>query len=283
MFLTPQQYFAARRLSPRKRFGQHFLAQAATAQRIVDSAHLLPDDVVVEVGPGLGALTRFLLPKVRRLHLVEIDRDLCDYLAEAIGPTQPHVTIHPLDVLEFDFRRLAEEDDCRLAVIGNLPYNISSPLLFHLLESRSSIRTLVAMVQREVGMRWTAAPGSRDYGVLSVLLGVLAQARRLFDVGPRQFYPHPKVDSVVVSIQFESPWPEPHPSFEWLRSLLNAAFQKRRKTLSNGLRGFAGADGVLLHSCFSEANIDGSRRAETLSPEEVIRLSNAMESRLRSG
>lgn len=283
MFLTPQQYFAARRLSPRKRFGQHFLAQGATAERIVESARLSPDDVVVEVGPGLGALTRFLVPQVHRLHLVEIDRDLCDYLTEAMGPGRPHVTIHQRDVLDFDFRELAEREDRRLVVIGNLPYNISSPLLFHLLESRSAIRSLVAMVQKEVGMRWTAAPGCRDYGVLSVLLGVFAQARRLFDVGPGQFYPHPKVDSVVVSIQFESPWPEPLPSFDWVRSLLNTAFQKRRKTLNNGLKGFAGADGNLVQSCLLHANIDGSRRPETLSPEEFIRLSHALESRLRSG
>ena len=283
MFLTPQQYFAARRLSPRKRFGQHFLSQAATAERIVESARLSSDDVVVEVGPGLGALTRFLLPRVHRLHLVEIDRDLCEYLAEAIGPTQPHVTIHPRDVLGFDFHRLAEEEDRRLVVIGNLPYNISSPLLFHLLESRSVIHSLVAMVQKEVGMRWTAAPASRDYGVLPVLLGVFAQAHRLFDVGPGQFYPHPKVDSVVVSIRFESPWRDPLPSFDRLRGLLNAAFQKRRKTLKNSLKGFSGIDESLLQSCFSRARIDGSRRPETLSAEEFIRLSHALESRVGLG
>lgn len=282
MFLTPREYFTARRLSPRKRYGQHFLAQHATAERIVDSAHLSPDDIVVEVGPGLGALTRFLLHKVRRLHLVEIDRDLCDHLAEALGGTHPHVTVHPQDVLDFDFQGLAEREDRRLVVIGNLPYNISSPLLFRLLESRSAVHRVVAMVQKEVGTRWTAAPGSRDYGVLSVLLAVFAQPRRLFDVAPGQFYPPPKVDSVVVSIRFESPWPEPLPSFEGMRCLLNAVFQKRRKTLSNGLKGWAGIQGNMLQSCLAEAGIDGARRPETLSPEEFIRLSRALESRLRS-
>ncbi len=280
MFLTPQEYFATRRLSPRKRFGQHFLAQASTAERIVDAARLSADDVLVEVGPGLGALTRFLIQRVRRLHLVEIDRDLCDYLAEVLGSARPQVTIHSQDVLRFDFRALAERERQRLVVIGNLPYNISSPLMFHLLESRPAVHKVVAMVQKEVGIRWTAAPGSRDYGVLSVLLSVFTQPRLLFEVKAGQFHPRPRVDSVVVSIRFESTRPEPLPPLDRMRSLLNAAFQKRRKTLNNGLKGFDGADGDLLRSCFLEAGIDGSRRPETLSPEEFIRLSHALDSRL---
>ncbi len=280
MFLTPQQYYAVHRFRPRKRFGQHFLAQPATAERIVEAARLMPDDIAVEVGPGLGALTRFILPKVRRLHLVEIDRDLCGYIQEAVGSSQPHLTIHQQDVLDFDFRGLKEQEGRPLVVIGNLPYNISSPLMFKLLESRSAIRTLVAMVQKEVGLRWIASPGSKDYGVLSVLLGVYAQCRRLFEVGPGQFYPPPKVDSLVVSVRFESPWPERLPSFELMRGLLNAAFQKRRKTLNNSLKGFGGAGGEILQSCFLRTGIDGSRRPETLSPEEHIRLTLELESRL---
>ena len=277
MFLTPHQYFAAHRVSPRKRFGQHFLAQPATAERIVESARLSPDDVAVEVGPGLGALTRFILPKVHRLHLVEIDRDLGDYLEGALGSSNPHVTVHRMDILDFDFRALEAREGRRLVVIGNLPYNISSPLMFHLLESRSAIRGLVAMVQKEVGLRWIAAPGSKDYGVLSVLLGVYAQSRRLFEVGPGQFYPPPRVDSLVVAVRLESPWPEPLPAFEFMRSLLNAAFQKRRKTLNNSLKGFAGTGTDHLQSCLLRAEIDGSRRPEILSPEEFIRLARELE------
>jgi 16S rRNA (adenine1518-N6/adenine1519-N6)-dimethyltransferase len=283
MFLTPREYFTAHRVSPRKRFGQHFLAQPATAERIVEAAGLVPDDVVVEVGPGLGALTRFILPKVRRFHLVEIDRDLCDYLQGAMGSSHPHVTIHRQDILDFDFMALQAQESRPLAVIGNLPYNISSPLMFHLLDSRSAIHNLVAMVQKEVGLRWIAAPGSRDYGVLSVLLGVYAQPRRLFEVGPGQFYPPPKVESLVVSIRFESPWREPLPSFDFMRSLLNAAFQKRRKTLNNGLKGFRGVSGDVLQSCFLRAEIDGSRRPETLSPGEFIRLTRELQWRFSPG
>ncbi len=283
MFLTPREYFAAHRLSPRKRFGQHFLAQPATAERIVEAARLTPDDVVVEVGPGLGALTRFILPKVRRFHLVEIDRDLCDYLEGAIGASHPCVTVHRQDILDFDFRALEAQESRPLVVIGNLPYNISSPLMFHMLESRTAIQNLVAMVQKEVGLRWIATPGTKEYGVLSVLLGVYAQPRRLFEVGPGQFYPPPKVESLVVSIELASPWPEPLPSFDFMRGLLNAAFQKRRKTLNNSLKGFAGVGVDLLQSCFLRAEIDGSRRPEALSPREFIRLAHELERRLPPG
>jgi 16S rRNA (adenine1518-N6/adenine1519-N6)-dimethyltransferase len=280
MFLTPREYFAGHRLSPRKRFGQHFLAQPATAARIVEAARLRPDDVVVEVGPGLGALTRFILPKVSRLHLVEIDRDLCDNLKGAIGVSHPHVTIHRQDILDFDFGALEAQENRPLVVIGNLPYNISSPLMFRMLECRTAIHTLVAMVQKEVGLRWIAAPGSKDYGVLSVLLGVYAQPRWLFEVSPGQFYPPPRVDSLVVSIRFESPWPEPLPSFDFMRSLVSTAFQKRRKTLNNSLKGFGGAGSDVLQSCFLRAGIDGRRRPETLSPEELIHLTQELESQL---
>jgi 16S rRNA (adenine1518-N6/adenine1519-N6)-dimethyltransferase len=193
------------------------------------------------------------------------------------------VTVHRQDILDFDFRALEAQESRPLVVIGNLPYNISSPLMFHMLESRTAIHNLVAMVQKEVGLRWIAAPGTKDYGVLSVLLGVYAQPRRLFEVGPGQFYPPPKVESLVVSIELASPWPEPLPSFDFMRGLLNAAFQKRRKTLNNSLKGFGGGGAGILQSCFLRAEIEGSRRPETLSPEEFIRLAHELERRLPLG
>jgi 16S rRNA (adenine1518-N6/adenine1519-N6)-dimethyltransferase len=280
MFLTPQQYFASRVERPRKRFGQHFLAQPRTAERIVEASNLSPHDVVVEVGPGLGALTRFILPQVGRVHLVEIDRDLCAYLKEALGDSSPHASILQKDILDFDFQALGASEGQRLVVLGNLPYNISSPLMFRMLESRSVIQRVVAMVQKEVGVRWTAAPGGKDYGVLSVLLGVYARSRRLFEVGPGQFYPPPRVDSMVVSVDFESPWADPVPPFRLMRGLLNTAFQKRRKTLNNSLKSFGGVSVEVLQSCFAAAGIAGSRRPESLSPEEFIRLALEVESRL---
>ncbi|MGV8074290.1 MAG: 16S rRNA (adenine(1518)-N(6)/adenine(1519)-N(6))-dimethyltransferase RsmA [Syntrophobacteraceae bacterium] len=270
-FITPRHYFNFHGTRPRKRFGQHFLSQPNTAERIVRSAELEPSDVVVEVGPGLGALTQFILPSVRRLHLVELDRDLAEYLQENIPPSECRVFIHQQDILTFDIEDLSEAEGQRLVVLGNLPYNISSPLVFHLLESLSAVKRSVFMVQREVGERFAAVPGTKEYGVLSVLLGIYARVSRLFLVGPQQFYPPPNVDSLVLSIEFPEAPPADAPSFEFLRNLVNIAFQQRRKMLRNSLSVLAGKNTAALDEAFSESGIDPKRRPESLSPEEFLR------------
>ncbi len=202
MILTPQAYFRLHGGQPRKRFGQHFLTQPAVARRIVASADLRETDVVVEVGPGLGALTQFIAEQVTHLHLVELDRDLAGYLTEAFASSAGLVELHCQDVLTFDFAGLAQHSGERLVLLGNLPYNISSPLLFRLLEQGRALRRALFMLQREVGERLTALPGGKDYGVLSVLVGVYASVTPLFQVGPKQFYPPPQVDSLVVRLDF---------------------------------------------------------------------------------
>jgi 16S rRNA (adenine1518-N6/adenine1519-N6)-dimethyltransferase len=185
--LTPQQYFRLHGGKPRKRFGQHFLAQSATAGRIVQCAELDASDVVVEVGPGLGALTQFILARVECLHLVELDRDLAAHLGASLGSAECQLHVHQQDILTFDFMALSQLVGRRLVILGNLPYNISSPLVFHLLGAASAIKRAVFMVQKEVGERLAAAPGSKNYGVLSVLLPAYAQVTPLFSVGPSQF------------------------------------------------------------------------------------------------
>jgi 16S rRNA (adenine1518-N6/adenine1519-N6)-dimethyltransferase len=275
MFVSPQEYFRGRGMSPRKRFGQHFLIQPKTAERIVESAELNPSDAVVEVGPGLGALTRFILPRVRRLHLVELDRDLAAFLEGNLPSADCRVSIYQQDILEVDLCALEPEWE-RLVVLGNLPYNISSPLVFRLLESRCCIRRAVFMVQREVGERLTAGPGGRDYGVLSVLLGVYTRVQALFIVGPGQFYPPPAVDSLVVLIDFNNDRFSGGPSFAFLRKLVNTCFQQRRKTLSNSLKGLAGANATLLQEALLASGIDPQRRPETLSAEEFVCLAKAL-------
>jgi 16S rRNA (adenine1518-N6/adenine1519-N6)-dimethyltransferase len=276
MFISPHQYFRLQESRPRKRFGQNFLAQPATAERIVECAGIAPDDVAVEIGPGLGALTQFILTKARRLHLIEIDRDLAAYL-EANAPAGPcEIRMHPQDVMRFDFRSLAEEEGQRLILLGNLPYNISSPLLFHLVEALPAIRRGVFMVQKEVGERFAAPPGGKEYGVLSVLLGVCAHAELLFDVGPAQFYPAPKVDSTVLRIDFAEALPPGAPDLSFLRKIVNTAFQQRRKTLRNSLKALGGVELALLDRAFSELGIDPGRRPETLSPEEFMNLAKLL-------
>ena len=281
MFLTPQHYFRLNESKPRKRFGQHFLAQSRTAERIVESAELEESDVVVEVGPGLGALTQFILPKVRRLDLVELDRDLATYLEASISAVPCRVLVHQQDVLEFDFAMLSREEGQPLSVLGNLPYNITSPLIFFLLESRAWLKRAVFMVQKEVGQRLAASPGTKEYGVLSVLLGACTQVLPLFEVGPGQFYPPPKVDSLVLRIDFDRGPSLDTSSFNWLRRVVNATFQQRRKTLQNSLKGLVGKNRELLEKGFQKSGIDPLRRPETLSSEEFLRLAESLRMELR--
>jgi 16S rRNA (adenine1518-N6/adenine1519-N6)-dimethyltransferase len=273
-FLTPSQYFHEAKSRPRKRFGQHFLAQQATAERIVESAELSSSDTAVEIGPGLGALTRFILPKASMLHLIEVDREMTEYLRERI-PEAAHAIIHEQDVLSFDFAGLGIMDGKPLVLLGNLPYNITSPLLFHLLDSFPAIGRAVFMMQKEVGARLAASPGTKDYGVLTVLLGIYGQVRTLFTVGPRQFYPPPKVDSIVLRIDFAAMAPE-GPSFGFLRKFVSKAFQQRRKTLGNSLKGVFGLSSGALHEAFEKAGIDPGRRPETLTPAEFHTLATSV-------
>ncbi len=266
-FLSPGEYFHQMKSRPRKRFGQHFLAQPGTALRIVQSAELSHTDAVVEIGPGLGALTRFILPQVEKLHLVELDKNIVEYLRERTSAE--NAFIHQQDALSFDFGNLVGTLRKRLTVLGNLPYNISSPLIFHLLESFPAIERAVFMVQKEVGMRFAAVPGTKDYGVLTVLLGIYGKVRILFTVGPNQFYPPPKVDSVVLRIDFGKERPE-GVEFDFLRKLVSKSFQQRRKTLGNSLAGVFGLSSAALGQAFQQALIDPKRRPETLSAQEFL-------------
>lgn len=274
--LTPQQYFRQHDLKPRKRFGQHFLVHSPIAERIVASADLEPTDTVVEVGPGLGALTRFIFQKVERLDLVELDRDLAAYLEENVPLSACKVFVHPQDVLTFDFQALSHSESRRLIVLGNLPYNISSPLVFHLLEAVWAVKRAVFMVQKEVGERLAAIPGTKDYGVLSVLLGACAEVTPLFTVGPRQFYPPPKVDSMVLRIDFNELAHLDEILFHRLRKVVNVAFQQRRKTLQNSLKPLVGQDRDVLKRVFAAMDLDPMRRPETLSSEDFLNLARAL-------
>lgn len=271
MFLTPQDYFSRCGARPRKRLGQHFLTQPNTAEKIVREAELEKSDVVVEIGPGLGALTRFVVGGIRSLHLVELDRELAQHLDATLNSSGVSAEVHCSDAMDFDFLSLSRFEETPLVVLGNLPYNISSPLVFRLLESSMAVKRAVFMVQREVGERFAAPPGSKDYGVLSVLLGIYARVTKLFSVGPDQFYPPPKVESIVVRMDFPPELACLDPPFDYMRRFVSVAFQQRRKTLHNSLRCLAG-DMDLLDSAFESADIDPRRRPETLAPADFLRL-----------
>ncbi len=279
-FLSPSQFFHEKKTRPRKRFGQHFLAQPATAARIVESAQLSETDVVVEIGPGLGALTRFILPDIKKLHLIELDRDMVEYLRERVSTEK--AVIHSLDVLSFDFGNLGESEGKRLIILGNLPYSISSLLIFRLLEAFPAIERAVFMVQKEVGMRFAAIPGTRDYGVLTALLGIYSTVRTLFTVGPAQFYPPPKIDSIVLRIDFREERPV-GPDFDFMRKLIGKAFQQRRKTLGNSLAGAFGLSQKVIRKTCEDIGIDPQRRPETISSEEFLSLGRAVREQTLQG
>lgn len=269
---------------PRKRFGQHFLRDRGVIQRIADTVAPQPGETIVEIGPGEGVLTYALLERVATLHAIELDRDLAAQLRNAFAPER--LVVHQADALHFDFRQLVPHMDApmsratgsrerppagaRLRLVGNLPYNISTPLLFHLLDQLDCIGDMVFMLQKEVVDRMAAAPDTADYGRLSVMIQLQVDVEPLFDVAPGAFHPPPKVDSTVVRLtpHAQAPVQLTHP--EIFGALVKAAFASRRKTLRNNLRDMIAGDRL------SELGIDPNRRAETLSLQEFARLANAL-------
>jgi 16S rRNA (adenine1518-N6/adenine1519-N6)-dimethyltransferase len=249
---------------PRKRFGQNFLADPHYVARIVDAIDPRPSDNVVEIGPGLGALTGNLIERAGRIAAVEIDRDLAARLRQRFAPDR--LSLFETDALTFDFAALGEE----LRVVGNLPYNISSPLLFHLAASERRLRDVHVMLQREVVARMTAKPATPDYGRLTVMLQARFAVTRLFTVPSGAFRPAPEVESAVARL---IPLGTARPAIAddaLFARIVAAAFGQRRKTLRNALTGLA--DARTLH----DAGIDPSARGETLSIAEFVRLANAL-------
>ncbi len=246
----------------RKRFGQNFLHDQRVIDTIIRRFNPQTTQTVVEIGPGLGALTRPLLEHLEHLHVVELDRDLVDRLHKAY-PQQ--LSIHAEDALKFDFTTLAGPGD-KLRIIGNLPYNISTPLLFHLLEQAEVIGDMMFMLQKEVVQRMLAEPGSKAYGRLSVMLQSRCKISKVLDVGPGAFNPAPKVDSAVVSLVPRQTLLDPVCQQPCFAQLVRACFAQRRKTLRNNLRQWLDADQI------AECCIDPSGRAETLTLEDFIRL-----------
>lgn len=250
---------------PRKRFGQNFLIDPQIVADIIHVVHSCRDDVMVEIGPGLGALTRPLLQSLEHLHVVEIDRDIVERLRAEFS--EKKLTIHEGDALEFDFSSLGEN----LRVVGNLPYNISTPLLFHLSWFAGNIRDMHFMLQKEVVARMVAKPSTPDYGRLSVMLKCRFEMEQLFIVLPESFRPPPKVQSAVVRM---IPLKEPliEASREKLfAEVVSAAFSQRRKTLRNTLRKYLKPEDYL------KLEIDPNLRAENLSVSQFVTIAEYLD------
>lgn len=251
----------------RKRFGQHFLHDTGVLQRIVDAIDPRPGDRLLEIGPGPGALTARLLERLSPIDAVEIDRDLAATLR---GRWPEALRLHEGDALRFDYSSLAIERGGRLRVAGNLPYNISTPLLFHLLTHRAHISDLTVMLQKEVIDRLVAEPDSEHYGRLGVMLAPWFDIEKLFEVGPGAFRPPPRVWSAVARLTVL-----PVPRFEVpaaYGAVVARAFSQRRKTLRNSLRSLLEAQSIVA------AGIDPSVRAETLTPQQFAQLAKLAQS-----
>jgi 16S rRNA (adenine1518-N6/adenine1519-N6)-dimethyltransferase len=275
---APRALLTAWNIRAKKQLGQNFLNDANVARAIVDNARIGGDDVVLEIGPGLGAITIPAAQAARRVVAVDKDGRIIDLLkTELLAAGIDNVEIHEADILRVDLASVCGEDASPLVVMGNLPYNISSQVIIQLIHARQRIDRAVLMLQKEMAQRLCAGPGSKAYGRLSVMLGYCAQTRVLMQVRAPQFFPAPKVDSTVVGIQFADPPPVAADDEKLLFRVVKAAFGKRRKTLRNALaRSDLQLDPATSARLLAEAQIDPMRRAESLSVAEFVRLSNVV-------
>lgn len=265
--MKPGELLRRHGLRPKKEWGQNFLGDEGLLSALAALARLRPGDWVVELGAGLGHFTRALAGTGAHVIAVERDRDLAPILREQL----PEVEVVEADAKSFDLRAVAARAGQRVVVCGNLPYHLSSPILFHLLDQRQAVRRAVLLLQREVAERIAAPPGGRDYGLLSVLLQHVAEAELALSVPRHAFTPPPEVESAALALEFfDEPRAVVHDEARF-RKLVKAAFSQRRKTLRNALRGMPGAREAL-----EKAGIDSRRRGETLTVEEFASVERAL-------
>ena len=261
---------------PRKRFGQNFLHDDAVIDRIAAAIHPGADEHLVEIGPGMGALTAALVASGCQLDVIELDRDLVPGLLAAFS-LKPGFKLHSADALKFDYASLLKssspampEPNQRLRIVGNLPYNISTPLIFKLLDNAPLIQDMHFMLQLEVVERLAASPGGKCWGRLGIMAQYQCRVEHLFDVPPEAFNPPPRVQSAIVRLTpwQQSPWPQCDAAH--LRKVVQAAFAQRRKTLRNNLKGLIDNTGL------ETLGIDPGARAETLQLEQFIEITNTL-------
>lgn len=276
--ITPREILHQYGIRPRKKLGQSFLVDVNTIHKIAAAGRFSSDDIVVEIGAGIGLLTKDIAQVAKRVIAVEIDPQLVKILHDQFDECS-NVEIYSCDILKFDISSISNNYNTKVNVIGNIPYNISSPVIFHLLSSRSVISCFTLMLQKEVVQRLVSLPDNKNYGVPSVLLQMYADIERLFDVSANCFYPRPKVESSIIQGKFRE-----KPLFDltdeaFFRCLVKASFAQRRKMLTNNLKNakfleeFSAPE---LKDALNNAGIDGKRRGETLSLQEFGNLSNIL-------
>lgn len=275
---TPKEILHQYGIKPNKKLGQSFLIDINVINRIVHAANISQEDIVVEIGAGIGVLTENIAKKAKRVIAVEIDRNLVEVLKDKLG-VYDNVEVHCGDILKFDFNSISETHSSKIKIIGNVPYNISSPLIFRLLSFRPVISDFMLMLQKEIVQRLVSVPDNKIYGVPSVILQMFATAEKILDVPATCFYPQPKVESAIIRGVFRE-----HPLFPlqdeiFFTGLVKAAFAQRRKMLINNLKNAKFLEGLSdddLKEALDAAGIDGKRRGETLSISEFGNLSNIL-------
>lgn len=271
---SPRKLLIEQGLAAHKARGQNFLADPGLARRIVARADVEPGQVILEIGPGLGGLTRPLLEAGGLVTAVEVDRGLAKFLEDQLVPLFPgRLKLIQEDILKVDLPGLSADMGRPFQVWGNLPYQISTPILFKLLDSRAVLTRAVLMFQKELAERLTAEPGTKAYGRLSVLVRYFARVERLMDLGPEAFHPRPKISSTVLNLTFRQTLEPPVKSESLFRQIVAAGFAQRRKTLKNALASAFPPEQA--RAALTSAGLDPSQRAETLTINDWAALTNA--------
>ena len=275
---SPRIILSRSNIRAKKKLGQHFLSDRNLIEKIVSSAQVAPDEMVLEIGPGLGALTFSLAKMAAMVYAVDRDSQILDELkCQLKSKGVENVVLMEHDILSFDIFALAKAKNSRLKVVGNLPYNISSQILVKLIHARDVISGATLMFQKEMAGRVMAMPGTKEYGRLSVALRYCADVKKVADARAELFFPKPKIDSTILKIDFKTPERPVHDEV-FFENVIKAAFSKRRKTLKNALSGsYLNIDAEKIGHALAGSGIDPMRRAETLSVDEFVALSDCLE------
>lgn len=266
----PKEYSNFPKIRPRKSLSQNFLVNLQAAQRIVDSLNLSPEDAVLEIGAGKGVLTQFLIEQAQKVYAVELDKNLCEFLRQQFH-NQNNLEIINQDILKIDLKKLLPSSP-KIKIIGNLPYQITSPILDWLIEHKELISQAVLMVQKEVAIRMSASPGGKDFSPLSIFVQIYTLPKNLFSLKPHSFYPPPKVDSTVIALDFLSQSQVKPEDENLFFQIVKASFSTRRKTILNCLSSKLKLSKSMVENILREVRIDPQSRAETLEISQYLKL-----------
>lgn len=273
---SPRKLLAAHNIRPKKQLGQNFIIDPAFTEMIVQRAGILPEDIILEIGAGLGALTIPLARRAQKVFAVEKDRQIIPILnMEILVSGLANISIIEKDILSVDIKALIEDMGGKIVVMGNLPYNISSQILVQLIRSREGINRAVLMFQKELAQRITAETGCKDYGRLTVMLRYCSDIKKLLNVKASLFFPKPKVDSEILELKFKKEIDHKAADEQFLFKVIKSGFGNRRKTIKNALAASElNIDPNTATLVLEKSGIDPIRRAETLTVEDFVKLSN---------